>query len=90
MKLTHSDIKAWNSSAHFHVRHSLIAVLTMWFTMVSVMLERTQRSFKHPLGQVILMCLRKLKTSCWWVLSSFEISVRIVILFLNESKAEIQ
>lgn len=31
MKLTHSDIKAWNSSAHFHVRHSLIAVLTMWF-----------------------------------------------------------
>lgn len=24
-----SDIKAWNSSAHSHVRHSLIAVLTM-------------------------------------------------------------
>lgn len=37
MNLTHetdtlriSDIKAWNSSAHSHVRHSLIAVLTMW------------------------------------------------------------
>lgn len=64
MKLTHSESVI--------SRPGIVALIFMcvihWlqcklcdFTMVSVMLERTQRSFKHPLGQMILMseCLRK-------------------------------
>lgn len=74
MNLTHetdtlriSDIKAWNSNAHSHVRHSLIAVLTMWCYNNDCHARQNSSNFqicKHPLGQVILKSVSVWESVC--------------------------
>lgn len=62
-----SDIKAWNSSANFHVRHSLIAVLTMWcYNSDSDAWQYSKKlqTCKHLLEQVILKSVSVWESVC--------------------------